>query len=184
MPSFYFYLHFKTFWCMICFYRTGGKDNFFHCNKCGEFTQFRIKFKLWLSKFCDFLSKWVLVFTFSVLHGVGCCYSNLIKDAHHCIERAMHHNCPVCFEVNWKHQKTMENNKKNIQVLTSFWNSICSFCLIQSMISLFYIADILYIWNASKRCSLTTSILALFAQNPSVICQSSGKNLMKRYEPS
>nr|GMD24106.1 E3 ubiquitin-protein ligase RZFP34-like isoform X1 [Ipomoea batatas]GMD48864.1 E3 ubiquitin-protein ligase RZFP34-like isoform X1 [Ipomoea batatas] len=48
------------------------------------------------------------------------------------------------------------------------------------MISLFYNADIQYIWNASRRCSLTTSIHALFAQNPSVICQSVGKNLMKR----
>ncbi|KAG5566633.1 hypothetical protein RHGRI_002255 [Rhododendron griersonianum] len=41
---------------------TGGKENFFHCNKC------------------------------------GCCYSNVIQDSHHCVERAMHHNCPVCFE--------------------------------------------------------------------------------------
>lgn len=30
----------------------------------------------------------------------GCCYSMLMKDAHRCVERAMHHNCPVCFEVN------------------------------------------------------------------------------------
>ncbi|XP_044483152.1 E3 ubiquitin-protein ligase RZFP34-like isoform X2 [Mangifera indica] len=28
----------------------------------------------------------------------GCCYSNLLKDSHKCVERAMHHNCPVCFE--------------------------------------------------------------------------------------
>ncbi|TXG58430.1 hypothetical protein EZV62_016259 [Acer yangbiense] len=28
----------------------------------------------------------------------GCCYSNLLKDSHNCVERAMHHNCPVCFE--------------------------------------------------------------------------------------
>ncbi|KAI8573563.1 hypothetical protein RHMOL_Rhmol01G0287200 [Rhododendron molle] len=28
----------------------------------------------------------------------GCCYSNVIQDSHHCVERAMHHNCPVCFE--------------------------------------------------------------------------------------
>ncbi|KAK4486596.1 hypothetical protein RD792_006847, partial [Penstemon davidsonii] len=28
-----------------------------------------------------------------------CCYSNLITDIHHCVEKAMHHNCPVCFEV-------------------------------------------------------------------------------------
>lgn len=29
----------------------------------------------------------------------GCCYSNVLKDSHRCVERAMHHNCPVCFEV-------------------------------------------------------------------------------------
>ncbi|KAJ4705000.1 RING finger and CHY zinc finger protein [Melia azedarach] len=28
----------------------------------------------------------------------GCCYSKLMKDSHSCVERAMHHNCPVCFE--------------------------------------------------------------------------------------
>ncbi|CAL4933765.1 unnamed protein product [Urochloa decumbens] len=28
----------------------------------------------------------------------GCCYSNILKDSHRCVERAMHHNCPVCFE--------------------------------------------------------------------------------------
>uniref|UniRef100_A0A0E0NPM9 CHY-type domain-containing protein n=2 Tax=Oryza TaxID=4527 RepID=A0A0E0NPM9_ORYRU len=28
----------------------------------------------------------------------GCCYSYVLKDSHHCVERAMHHNCPVCFE--------------------------------------------------------------------------------------
>ncbi|XP_057954200.1 E3 ubiquitin-protein ligase RZFP34-like [Malania oleifera] len=28
----------------------------------------------------------------------GCCYSKLIKDTHRCVEKAMHHNCPVCFE--------------------------------------------------------------------------------------
>jgi RING finger/CHY zinc finger protein 1 len=28
----------------------------------------------------------------------GCCYSNVLKDSHRCVERAMHHNCPVCFE--------------------------------------------------------------------------------------
>ncbi|XP_060176953.1 E3 ubiquitin-protein ligase RZFP34-like isoform X3 [Lycium barbarum] len=27
-----------------------------------------------------------------------CCYSNLMKESHICVERAMHHNCAVCFE--------------------------------------------------------------------------------------
>ncbi|XP_003606334.3 E3 ubiquitin-protein ligase RZFP34 [Medicago truncatula] len=28
----------------------------------------------------------------------GCCYSVEIKEGHNCVERAMHHNCPICFE--------------------------------------------------------------------------------------
>ncbi|KAI3680247.1 hypothetical protein L2E82_50472 [Cichorium intybus] len=28
----------------------------------------------------------------------GCCYSNFLRDSHPCVERAMHHDCPVCFE--------------------------------------------------------------------------------------
>ncbi|KAG6401558.1 hypothetical protein SASPL_138418 [Salvia splendens] len=42
--------------------RTGGEENFFHCDRC------------------------------------ECCYSNLLKESHLCIEKAMHHNCPICFE--------------------------------------------------------------------------------------
>nr|CAN64539.1 hypothetical protein VITISV_009522 [Vitis vinifera] len=32
------------------------------------------------------------------VESAGCCYSNMMKDTHRCVERAMHHNCPVCFE--------------------------------------------------------------------------------------
>ncbi|XP_040946341.1 uncharacterized protein [Gossypium hirsutum] len=46
----------------IFWIRTGGEENFFHCNKC------------------------------------GCCYSNLMREVHRCIEKAMHHDCPICFE--------------------------------------------------------------------------------------
>ncbi|KAJ8637736.1 hypothetical protein MRB53_012003 [Persea americana] len=28
----------------------------------------------------------------------GCCYSILLKQSHPCVERALHHDCPVCFE--------------------------------------------------------------------------------------
>lgn len=28
----------------------------------------------------------------------GCCYSVLLKNSHPCVERAMHQDCPVCFE--------------------------------------------------------------------------------------
>ena len=29
----------------------------------------------------------------------GCCYSIMLKNSHPCVEGAMHHDCPVCFEV-------------------------------------------------------------------------------------
>ncbi|PWA36673.1 CHY-type/CTCHY-type/RING-type Zinc finger protein [Artemisia annua] len=54
--------------CGIC--RTGGEENFFHCDKCG----------------------------IHVIIGVWCCYSKKIKDTHVCVERAMHHDCPICSE--------------------------------------------------------------------------------------
>ncbi|XP_020099354.1 E3 ubiquitin-protein ligase MIEL1 isoform X2 [Ananas comosus] len=28
----------------------------------------------------------------------GCCYSTILKNSHACVEGAMHHDCPVCFE--------------------------------------------------------------------------------------
>ncbi|KAG5556822.1 hypothetical protein RHGRI_007168 [Rhododendron griersonianum] len=34
----------------------------------------------------------------NAVSNFGCCYSRLMKDSHICVERAMHHNCPVCFE--------------------------------------------------------------------------------------
>ncbi|KAF5947844.1 hypothetical protein HYC85_013801 [Camellia sinensis] len=61
--------------CGIC--RIGGKENFFHCNKCGKHLY-------------EFLST---LFFYVVVR-----YSRLMKDSHICIEKAMHHNCPVCFE--------------------------------------------------------------------------------------
>lgn len=33
----------------------------------------------------------------------GCCYSILLKNSHPCVERAMHHDCPICFEVSFCH---------------------------------------------------------------------------------
>ncbi|KAJ1689450.1 hypothetical protein LUZ63_013605 [Rhynchospora breviuscula] len=28
----------------------------------------------------------------------GCCYSIVLKNGHSCVEKAMHHDCPICFE--------------------------------------------------------------------------------------
>jgi hypothetical protein len=33
------------------------------------------------------------------LFRVGCCYSIVLKNSHACVEGAMHHDCPICFEV-------------------------------------------------------------------------------------
>ncbi|KAG4931177.1 hypothetical protein JHK86_048138 [Glycine max] len=30
--------------------------------------------------------------------ATSCCYSTLLKNSHPCVEGAMHHDCPVCFE--------------------------------------------------------------------------------------
>jgi len=29
----------------------------------------------------------------------GCCYSVALQNGHPCVEKSMHQNCPVCFEV-------------------------------------------------------------------------------------
>ncbi|KAF9600336.1 hypothetical protein IFM89_007054 [Coptis chinensis] len=34
----------------------------------------------------------------TVIDVVRCCYASSLKNSHRCVERAMHHNCPVCFE--------------------------------------------------------------------------------------
>ncbi|KAH1244872.1 putative E3 ubiquitin-protein ligase RZFP34 [Glycine max] len=31
-------------------------------------------------------------------HKCGCCYSTQLKNSHPCVEGAMHHDCPICFE--------------------------------------------------------------------------------------
>ncbi|XP_039061910.1 E3 ubiquitin-protein ligase RZFP34-like [Hibiscus syriacus] len=40
----------------------------------------------------------------------GCCYSKIMREVHCCIERVMHHNCPVCFEY-------LFNTMKDVTVL-------------------------------------------------------------------
>ncbi|KAI3474610.1 hypothetical protein Pfo_029779 [Paulownia fortunei] len=63
------------YYCSKCkFFDDDVSKNQYHCNKCGICRKFF---------HCD---------------KCECCYSNLLKDSHICIERAMHHNCPVCFE--------------------------------------------------------------------------------------
>ncbi|CAN4117148.1 unnamed protein product [Withania somnifera] len=80
------------YFCSKCnFFDDDVSKNQYHCDKCGicrtggEENFFH----------CD---------------TCGCCYSKLIKESHFCIERAMHHNCPVCFEY-------VFDTTKNISVL-------------------------------------------------------------------
>lgn len=68
------------YFCSKCkFFDDDVSKQIYHCNKCGicrtggEENFFH----------CD---------------KCGCCYSTALKDSHNCVERAMHHNCPVCFE--------------------------------------------------------------------------------------
>ncbi|KAG6409624.1 hypothetical protein SASPL_127665 [Salvia splendens] len=38
------------------------------------------------------------IISFIAINVARCCYSMVLKSSHPCIERAMHQNCPVCFE--------------------------------------------------------------------------------------
>lgn len=81
----------------------------------------------------------------------GCCYSNSLMDSHRCVERAMHHNCPVCFEVDMFDQ----SNKFELQYwfvrdLISLFH-LASTCLTRRRISAFCLAVTRYIWSAWRR---------------------------------
>lgn len=81
----------------------------------------------------------------------GCCYSKLMKDGHRCIERAMHHSCPVCFEV--RKSRTIfclcllveHYSIRYVRILQ------CSFYLTQQKTSVSYLVAIPYIWNVQRR---------------------------------
>lgn len=92
-----------------CFYRIGGSDNFFHCKKCGELVSSHISTRLiiWEDDIIEcnhiyLLNSSHVSDTKHVYFCLGCCYSVEIKEGHNCVERAMHHNCPICFEVKTK----------------------------------------------------------------------------------
>lgn len=68
------------YFCGICnFFDDDDSKDQFHCNQCG---------------ICRTGGKE----NFFHCDKCGCCYSNLMADGHRCVERAMHQNCPVCFE--------------------------------------------------------------------------------------
>lgn len=41
----------------------------------------------------------ILIMIFYLLCKSECCYSVVLRSSHPCVERAMHQDCPVCFEV-------------------------------------------------------------------------------------
>uniref|UniRef100_A0A0E0GGR8 CHY-type domain-containing protein n=1 Tax=Oryza nivara TaxID=4536 RepID=A0A0E0GGR8_ORYNI len=96
------------YFCAKCnFYDDDVSKNQFHCDGCGICRQVVLNLHS-----CDGVMKYEpflinLTITFYRTGGAenffhcdkcGCCYSYVLKDSHHCVERAMHHNCPVCFE--------------------------------------------------------------------------------------
>ena len=58
----------------------------------------------------------------------------LMKDAHRCVERAMHHNCPVCFEV----------NKALIQCNTYVSKILKSFLILREVFFFFFSIQFLF----------------------------------------
>lgn len=70
----------ENYFCPKCkFYDNDVSKNQYHCDQCG---------------ICRTGGKE----NFFHCDKCGCCYSKAIKDTHVCVERAMHHDCPVCSE--------------------------------------------------------------------------------------
>lgn len=57
-----------------------------------------------------------------------------MEGGHHCVERAMHHNCPVCFEVIQEAFVLDKNEEEHTTFYISGMSAsilVCSFYLIQ-----------------------------------------------------
>ncbi|KAK7341909.1 hypothetical protein VNO80_24850 [Phaseolus coccineus] len=68
------------YFCDICkFFDDDTSKNQYHCDECG-ICRTGGKDNFFHCKRC------------------GCCYSKVMEKGHRCVEGAMHHNCPVCFE--------------------------------------------------------------------------------------
>jgi RING finger/CHY zinc finger protein 1 len=70
------------------FDRVGGRENFFHCQKCGK-PFFCISHPL------NPVSSRFLITAFL---PSGSCYSTTLREKHCCIENSMKNNCPICYE--------------------------------------------------------------------------------------
>ncbi|KAL3745327.1 hypothetical protein ACJRO7_014436 [Eucalyptus globulus] len=63
----------------------------------------------------------------------GCCYSILLKNSHPCVEGAMHHDCPVCFEVKLCDLMVIMCALQWMYILTVVEMVMCSFYSIREM---------------------------------------------------
>lgn len=81
--------------------RIGGRENFFHCSKCGKLLVLLFLLpKILAGSLCVIITcVYLSNFAYHIFDYEGCCYSILLKNSHPCVEGAMHHDCPVCFEV-------------------------------------------------------------------------------------
>ncbi|GJP51048.1 hypothetical protein CLOM_g10218 [Closterium sp. NIES-68] len=68
------------YFCSKCkFYDDEVSKEHFHCDECG-ICRVGGKDKFFHCSKC------------------GCCYATSLREDHRCVEKSMHHNCPVCFE--------------------------------------------------------------------------------------
>ena len=99
----------------------------------------------------------------------GCCYTYLLKDSHLCVDRAMHQNCPVCFEVNICHSKLSQKiGFSKVTIFTTLETALINHSLInvrfchsiyssRRKLSACFIVDTRFICNACTRWELTSS---------------------------
>ena len=85
------------------------------------------------------------VITFLVF-CIGCCYSTLLKNSHPCVEGAMHHDCPVCFEVSSYSFYDLNITLTAFRIVGGWFKHTkfddCSICLNQETMSLLCHVDI------------------------------------------
>lgn len=110
----YFFLYFSTKFRQFIFFRVGGRENYFHCKKCGMH-RFLLPVKIvafdffvWSEFHFVMMPHHTDIFLYmplirSVLHVYavesGCCYVLSLRNNHSCVENSMRHHCPICYEV-------------------------------------------------------------------------------------
>lgn len=147
------------YFCGICkFFDDDVSKNQYHCDECG---------------LCRTGGKE----NFFHCNNCGCCYSLSMKDEHRCVQKAMHHNCPVCLEF-------LFDTIKDITVLPC-GHTIHLECVKQMRLHYRYscpvclksICDMTNLWKKLEQEIATTPVPAMF-QNKMVwiLCNDCGAN--------